>query len=45
LKKQSQYVPGENGANSLKKGDYDKVPASESEENKANFIVLRKSPK
>ena len=36
LKKQSQFVPGENDAKSFTTGDYDKMPANGDEENKAN---------
>ena len=35
LKKQSQSVPGQNGATSFVKGDYDNKPACEADENKA----------
>ena len=36
LKKQSQFVPGQNGATSYLKGDYGNKPAHGVEENKAN---------
>ena len=36
LKKQSQSGPGQNGATSFVKGDYDKIPAAGIKENKAN---------
>jgi len=36
LKKQSQYVPGQNGTTSYSKGDYDNMPVHGTEENKAN---------
>ena len=36
LKKQSQFVPGLNGANSFMEGDYDNIPVHETGENKAN---------
>ena len=35
LKKQSQFVPGQNGATSFVKGDYDNKPAGGADENKA----------
>jgi hypothetical protein len=35
LKKQSQFVSGQNGATSYLKGDYDNKPAGEADENKA----------
>ena len=44
LKKQSQFVPGQNGATSYMKGDYDNIPvcrAQKTKPNKANLIVLR----
>jgi len=41
LKKQSQYVPGINGAKSFMKGDYDKKPAGEAGENKANQSQIK----
>ena len=37
LKKQSQFVPGENDAKSFVKGDYDKMSANSDDENKANL--------
>jgi len=36
LKKQSQFVPGQNGATSYTKGDYNKIPLCGAQENKAN---------
>jgi hypothetical protein len=36
LKKQSQFVPGQTGAKSFVKGDYDNTSAHRAEENKAN---------
>jgi hypothetical protein len=36
LKKQSQFVPGLNGATSYLEGDYEKIPPRGAEENKAN---------
>jgi len=36
LKKQSQFVPGLDGAKSFLKGDYEKETANKAEENKAN---------
>ena len=42
LKKQSQFVPGLNGATSYLKGDYDKMPAAGEDENKANQTQLQK---
>jgi hypothetical protein len=36
LKKQSQFVPGLNGATSYMKGDYDKIPLRGARKNKAN---------
>ena len=41
LKKQSQSVPGLNGAKSYLKGDYDNTPACRIDENKANQSQLR----
>jgi hypothetical protein len=41
LKKQSQFVPGQNGATSCLKGDYDNIPAGDSDENKAKQSRLR----
>jgi len=35
LKKQSQFAPAQNIAKSYMKGDYDNIPASGAEENKA----------
>ena len=35
LKKQTQFVPGQNGATSFMKGDYVNIPAGRTEENKA----------
>jgi hypothetical protein len=36
LKKQSQSIPGQNGATSYSEGDYDKIPLRGAQENKAN---------
>jgi len=41
LKKQSQFVPDENGANPFVKEDYDKTPAAGDEENKANRSQIK----
>ncbi|HUT45726.1 MAG TPA: hypothetical protein VMX36_05540 [Sedimentisphaerales bacterium] len=35
MKKQSQFAPAQNSAKSYVKGDYDNIPASGAEENKA----------
>ena len=43
LKKQSQFVPGQNGATSYLKGDYDNKPACEADENKANKACPERS--
>ena len=40
LKKQSQFAPGEIGAKSFMKGDYEDIPACGVEENKANQSQL-----
>jgi hypothetical protein len=42
LKKQSQSVPGQNGATSYLKGDYDNNSANETEENKPNQSQLQR---
>jgi hypothetical protein len=39
LKKQSQFPVTHISANSSEKEDYDKIPASKAEENKANFML------
>ncbi|HUT45807.1 MAG TPA: hypothetical protein VMX36_05945 [Sedimentisphaerales bacterium] len=41
MKKQSQFVPARNDANSYMKGDYDNKPASGAEENKANSNPIK----
>jgi len=38
LKKQSQFVPGQNDTTSCKKGDYDKILPRGAQENKANQV-------
>ena len=43
LKKQSQSVPGLNGAKSFMKGDYDNMPTRRIEENKAKQSQLHES--
>ena len=42
LKKQSQYVPGQNSTKSLEKGDYDKTPSCGTQENKAKQIQFQR---
>ena len=42
LKKQSQFVPGLNGATSFEKGDYDKIPSCRTQENKAKQSQFQK---
>ncbi|MFC1792096.1 hypothetical protein ACFL3Q_00745 [Planctomycetota bacterium] len=41
MKKQSQFAPEQNGAKSVMKGDYGKIPAGGSEENKANQSQIK----
>ena len=45
LKKQSQFVPGQNGATSYLKGDYDNNPAFRVEENKVKYRPSAGNPK
>jgi len=43
LEKQSQFAPGQNGATTYTKGDYDKSPLCGAQENKANQSQLQTS--
>jgi hypothetical protein len=44
LKKQSQFVPGLNGATSCVKGDYDNIPLCGAQKNKAKQSQYNRSP-
>ena len=43
LKKQSQFVPARNDANSFLKGNYGNIPASGARKNKANLSLREQS--